>query len=213
VMSVPQRVIKQSVEGPEIIPEEYRKNLEWEPVLSSEDPKLYWRHVALIADEKAPKGYLDWCDVKELADAEWEKARMKRLQPRLIDNEMASALAVLLGKTEEEDLFEAVKADSNEALARRWREGDAEAIEAVEEKLVKCGFAYDSITAEALAARIDLHLDCERLKHGLTIRRERTEALLEARTAMRRARAADDPGGPSPSRPQLSRPDLWSIKS
>ena len=55
------------------------------PLVGNEDPQLYGKLFALLADEYDPKTIGDWLLVKDMVDLHWERLRERRLKAEVIE--------------------------------------------------------------------------------------------------------------------------------
>jgi hypothetical protein len=55
------------------------------PLLSTEDPRLYWEMLDRFAESVAPRNTIEWLWVKDIVDLSWEIARLRRYRALLIE--------------------------------------------------------------------------------------------------------------------------------
>jgi hypothetical protein len=60
------------------------------PLLSTEDPNLYWDMFDRFAEFVDPKNIIEWLWVKDIVDLSWEIARLRRYRALLIERERES---------------------------------------------------------------------------------------------------------------------------
>jgi hypothetical protein len=60
------------------------------PLLSTEDPNLYWDMFGRFAEFVEPKNIIEWVWVKDSVDLSWEIARLRRYRALLIERERES---------------------------------------------------------------------------------------------------------------------------
>src|SRR5215831_4959383 len=60
------------------------------PLLSTEDPNLYWDMLDRFAEFVEPKNIIEWLWVKDIVDLCWEIARLRRYRALLIERERES---------------------------------------------------------------------------------------------------------------------------
>jgi hypothetical protein len=65
------------------------------PVLSTEDPNLYWDMFDRFAEFVDPKNIMEWLWVKDIVDLSWEIARLRRYRGLLIERERESKNAAI----------------------------------------------------------------------------------------------------------------------
>jgi hypothetical protein len=56
------------------------------PLLSTEDPNLYWEMFDRFAESIAPRNIIEWLWVKDIVDLCWEIARLRRYRAQQIEN-------------------------------------------------------------------------------------------------------------------------------
>jgi hypothetical protein len=57
------------------------------PVLSTEDPALYWNMLDRFATCVEPTNIIEWLWIKDVVDLSWEIARLRRYRAQQIENE------------------------------------------------------------------------------------------------------------------------------
>jgi hypothetical protein len=74
------------------------------PVLSNEDPALYWAIMELVWEDRQPNGIVTQWRVKEVVDLMWEGLRLRRYNTLLIDkaNDPWIDYAKVLGRGDED---------------------------------------------------------------------------------------------------------------
>ena len=55
------------------------------PLLSSEDPKVYWRILVGLAEDVQPVTVTEWLLVKDIADLNWEMRRLRRWKSAVLE--------------------------------------------------------------------------------------------------------------------------------
>ena len=60
------------------------------PLLSTEDPNLYWDMFDRFAEFVDPKNIIEWLWLKDIVDLSWEIARLRRYRALLIERERES---------------------------------------------------------------------------------------------------------------------------
>ena len=69
------------------IPEDILRMFGAPPLLSTEDPELYFLLLRTIAQEVSPKNAIEWFWVKDIVDLTWEIQRLRRFRTVLIEIE------------------------------------------------------------------------------------------------------------------------------
>src|SRR5262245_18912467 len=57
------------------------------PLLSTEDPNLYWEMFDRFAGSVAPKNIIEWLWIKDIVDLSWEILRLRRYRAQHIEHE------------------------------------------------------------------------------------------------------------------------------
>ena len=65
------------------------------PLLSTEDPRLYWEMLDRFAGFVEPRNVIEWLWVKDIVDLSWEIARLRRYRALLIERERESKNAAI----------------------------------------------------------------------------------------------------------------------
>src|SRR6516225_8268116 len=55
------------------------------PLVSTEDPNLYWDMLDRFAESIAPRNIIEWLWVKDIVDLSWEIARLRRYRAHQIE--------------------------------------------------------------------------------------------------------------------------------
>ena len=144
------------------------------PVIAGEEPEAYEDlHARMVAALK-PADPIEDIYVRDVADIDWDIARLRRLKARLL------AISGCQGMTE---VLRGLGEDHPLVLARRWAAREPTAIGDVKERLANAGLGTDAVMAGALAARITEYEKIERL-----LAEARRAAALDAIEGRRAAR-------------------------
>jgi hypothetical protein len=57
------------------------------PLLSTEDPHLYWEMLDRFAGSVEPRNVIEWLWIKDIVDLSWEIARLRRYRALLLESE------------------------------------------------------------------------------------------------------------------------------
>jgi hypothetical protein len=57
------------------------------PLLTTEDPNLYWEMLDRFAEFVEPRNIIEWLWLKDIADLSWEINRLRRYRAMIIENE------------------------------------------------------------------------------------------------------------------------------
>ena len=77
---------------PAVIPPDIRALLGEAPLLPGEDRAAYEALLEQVAQARAPKDFVEWLNVKDIADFAWESERLKRLKARMLTQRVKEAL-------------------------------------------------------------------------------------------------------------------------
>jgi hypothetical protein len=140
------------------------------PLLSTEDPNLYWDMFDRFAEFVDPKNIIEWLWVKDIVDLSWEIARLRRYRALLIERERESKNAEIDYAREhanERSLLDRLKRPQIEALRNAPRL-DTEADSA---SLLILQYLGTYETVDKLLMSAELRRD--RILRELDFRRER----------------------------------------
>jgi hypothetical protein len=133
-----------------LLPERLSFILNEKPLLWFEDVQAYDALLSELVAEYDPQGAVEFMLVKDIADAQWECGRLRRMRRAAIEVEFPDAAHRLMKETYEEQTglgyFEAQK--SLEVMARHSVRGDREATEALDEVAAAAGVTYQMVHYE-----------------------------------------------------------------
>lgn len=134
-----------------LLPERLSFLLDDKPVLWFEDGEAYDALLSELVAEYDPKGTVEFMLVKDIADAQWECGRLRRMRRAAIEVEFPSAAHRLMKESYEEQtgLGYSDARKSLEILARLSVRGDREATEALDEAATAAGVTYQMMHYEA----------------------------------------------------------------
>ena len=75
-----------------VIPSVVRALLGEPPLLPGEDRAAYEALLEQVAQARVPKDFVEWLNVKDIADFAWEGERLKRLKARLLTRRVETEL-------------------------------------------------------------------------------------------------------------------------
>jgi len=151
------------------------------PLLSTEDPNLYWDMFDRFAEFVDPKNIIEWLWLKDIVDLCWEIARLRRYRALLIERERESKNAEIDYAREHAD-------DRNLSLLDRLKRPQIEALrnaprldtEADSASLLILQYLGTYETVEKLLMSAELRRD--RILRELDFRRERVAPLLRQKS-------------------------------
>jgi hypothetical protein len=126
----------------ELTAEEMKARLGRPPLMIGESEDEYWSWWMLLADEHQPKTPSQWMDFNDYAHKQWEKRRLQRYAPALMEGSLYQAVVNVLKAQFKEGI--------PEAIARDYCKGDAEAKQEAREAIARRGLTEDHLMAEAL---------------------------------------------------------------
>jgi hypothetical protein len=146
------------------------------PLLSTEDPGLYWEMLDRFAASVEPTNVIEWLWVKDVADLSWEIARLRRYRALLIESRRKSQNARVEYErehAEDPDVYLSHELSPEEIEARRSAprldtEGDSANL------FCELLFRYEPIDKLLISAE----LRRDRILRELDFRRERIASLL-----------------------------------
>ncbi|AWN52720.1 HNH endonuclease [Methylobacterium sp. 17Sr1-1] len=136
-------------------------------VLAGEEAAQYEKLHADIASAVGPTDIIEEFWVRDVADLVWETLRLRRLRGALLQVAMRNGLERVLPLL--------VEASFAERLAEDWFRGENQANAAVDTLLADAALSFDTVKAEALAARLD---DFERFDRLIANAEARRNAIL-----------------------------------
>jgi hypothetical protein len=149
------------IDDRELTADEMKARLGRPPLMMGESEEEYWNWWMLLAEEYQPKTASDWLDVNDLAHKHWEKRRLQRYGPPLLEGAVIDAVINVLGPR--------LKMGTASDFARDYCKGDAKAKQRAREKFAEHGITEDHIMAEALQRRGTGQLFFDRMdKHRAT---------------------------------------------
>ena len=151
------------------------------PLLSTEDPNLYWDMFDRFAEFVDPKNIIEWLWLKDIVDLCWEIARLRRYRALLIERERESKNAEIDYAREHAD-------DRNLSLLDRLKRPQIEALrnaprldtEADSARLLISEYLEMYETIDKLLISAELRRD--RILRELDFRRERVAPLLRQKS-------------------------------
>ena len=151
------------------------------PLVSTEDPNLYWDMLDRFAEFVDPKNIIEWLWLKDIVDLCWEIARLRRYRALLIERERESKNAEIDYAREHAD-------DRNLSLMDRLKRPQIEALrnaprldtEADSASLLILQYLGTYEIVDKLLISAELHRD--RILRELDFRRERVAPLLRQKS-------------------------------
>lgn len=134
-----------------LLPERLSFLLDERPLLWFEDAQAYDALLSELAAEYDPKGTVEFMLVKDIADAQWECGRLRRMRRAAIEVEFPDAAHRLMRESYEEQtgLGYSDARRSLEVIARLSIRGDGEASKELNDATEAAGVTYQMVHYEA----------------------------------------------------------------
>ena len=148
------------------------------PLLSTEDPNLYWDMLDRFAESIAPRNIIEWLWVKDVADLSWEIPRLRRYRALSIERARERKNAEIEYAREhadDPDLYLSLRPPTPAQIEAR-RNAPRLDTEADSASLLMSEYlgTYETVDKLLMAAE----LRCDRILRELDFRRERIAPLL-----------------------------------
>ena len=148
------------------------------PLLSTEDPNLYWDMFDRFAEFVDPKNIIEWLWLKDIVDLCWEIARLRRYRAQQIENARCHAMEYAREHAHHRDLcaMDKLKRPQMEALRNAPRletEADSASLLILEHL-----GTYETVDKLLMSAE----LRRDRILRELDFRRERVAPLLRQKS-------------------------------
>lgn len=147
------------------IPKEIRALICQRNILSSEDPKQYDDLLRVLIETCQPQDALQWLQIKDLQDLIWEKARLKRIKPGIIEIRQKDALESLLTAMHHTHINHAQAKDD----AIEWYL-DPDAKKEIQKRLAQFNLTQNSIDALAVVQCVNTLVAVEKMQMSIDAR-------------------------------------------
>jgi len=146
------------------------------PLLSTEDPNLYWDMLDRFAESIAPRNIIEWVWVKDIVDLSWEIARLRRYRAQQIENARCHAMEYAREHAHHRDLCAMDKLRLTQAQIEAPRNAPRLDTEAGSASLLILDYLGTYETIDKLLMAAELRRD--RILRELDFGRERIAPLL-----------------------------------
>jgi hypothetical protein len=148
----PEEIEKNKFEKSIKIPDEVMGLFGEPPLVEGEDPKGYWGLVQAVANDRKPKGFMEWTDVFDFTNKIWEEQRLRRASAGVISGALLKAVMYFLEQANQ-DRSKAQKYFSQNPIER----------EQVMLALAQYGITSGTLQAKAAQSHLDMLKIFERM--------------------------------------------------
>ncbi|HLH87137.1 MAG TPA: hypothetical protein VKX28_01660 [Xanthobacteraceae bacterium] len=138
------------------------------PLNPGDDVAGYETLLARLVAEVGPRGLIEAANLRDVADAMWEGARLRRVKAKLMTTSADRGMSEVLDAI-------GVPADEARALAQGWAAGELAAVGKVDAMLDAAGLDIHHVMAKTLSLRLD---QIERIDRMIAAAEARRAALV-----------------------------------